>query len=111
MEYAMENCTVLKRNVLVIYAARWINLKSFTWSVWLHLFDILEKRKLKWQITDQWLQRPGFSGLNAKECGDTMGSDGHSLYLDYGTGYRITEICQHPCTIYLKAMNFTLCKL
>lgn len=53
----------------------------------------------------------GFSGLNAKECEDTMGGDGNSLYLDYGTDYRITEICQNSWTIYLKAMNFTLCKL
>lgn len=40
-----------------------------------------------------------------------MGGDGNSLYLDYGTGYRITEICQNSWIIYLKAMNFTLCKL
>ena len=40
-----------------------------------------------------------------------MGGDGDSLCLDYGTGYRITEVCQNSWTIYLKAMNFTLCKL
>ena len=40
-----------------------------------------------------------------------MGGNGNSLYLDYGTGYRITEICQNSWIIYLKAMNFTLCKL
>ena len=43
--------------------------------------------------------------------GSGVGGVRTGLCLDYGAGYRITEICQNSWTIYLKAMNFTLCKL
>lgn len=52
----------------------------------------------------------GFSGLNAKECEDTMGGDGNICILIM---VLVTESQKFVKIhgLYLKAMNFTLCKL
>lgn len=69
----MEKCTVMKRNVLIIHTAKWSNLK-----ISLEMFDSIYLTFWKKEETKVANSRPvisrdqGFSGLNAKECEDTM---------------------------------------
>lgn len=81
-------------------------------TVRFHLYEILEKAKLKGQKTDQWLPEPGsrMSGPTAEEHAGTFWRDGCILCLHGRMTTWLCKLVKIHRTVYPKRANFFLCK-